>query len=73
VDYKQLINEVKVFLHTNAIENRMLIKSIRIDFYGDDLFKASFQFHQNADESMLIIRVSDRTKHESFKGHFSIN
>jgi|GEM_PF-3407090 len=69
----QDINEVKVFLHTNAIENRMLIKPLRIDFYGDDLFKVTFSYRQCADESMLVIRVSERTKHESFKDTFSLN
>ena len=70
---KQVTNKMKAFLHTNAIENRMLIKHTKLDMYGDDLFKVNFRYHQNADLSMLIIRVSERTKHESFPGFFSLN
>ena len=61
------------FLHTNAIEDRMLIKEPKLDYSGDELFKVSFSFHENADESMSIIKVSEREKSEAFEGAFSLN
>ena len=63
----------KVFRHNQAIENRMLIKKVQLDHYGDELIGVNFAFHQNADESMLIIRVSERERYASFPGTFSVN
>ncbi len=53
-------------LHTNAIEDRMLIKVDKLDFYGDDLLRVNFSYHENLDES-------ERKKYHSFKHTTSLN
>ncbi len=49
-------------IHSNAIENRMLIEDVRIDFSGDELFKVTFSYW-----------VSDRKKHDAFSGAFPLS
>jgi len=60
-------------IHNQAIEDRMLIDDRKLDFFGDELFRVTFSYHQNADESMLITRVSERKKYHAFPGSFSLN
>jgi len=60
-------------IHSQSIENRMLIDNISVDFYGNELFKVTFSYRQNADESMMIIRVSERKKYHAFPGTFGVN
>ena len=62
-----------VFLHTNAIENRMFIKDITLDYYGNEMLKIGFKYHKNMDDSMMIIRVSERKKYHAFPGTLSMN
>lgn len=63
----------KVFIHTNAIEDRMLIKELKLDFYGDELFVVNFAYTLNVDDSMEIIKVGERKKYQIFPGAFSVS
>jgi len=60
-------------IHSQAIEDRMLIRDRKLDFVGDEVFKVTFSYRQNADESMSIIRVSERKKYHAFPGTFGVN
>ena len=60
-------------LHTNAIEDQMLIEGVKLDFYGDALLRVNFAYHENLDESMVIVKVSERKKYHSFEHTTSLN
>ncbi len=61
------------FSYTTAIEDRMFVKDVRLDFYGDDLLKVNFAYTLNVDDSMQIIKVDERKKYDSFRDTMSLN
>lgn len=56
--------------HTNAVEDSMLIRKVRLDSDGD-ILKLEFVYHR--DEPMKIIKISEREVTALFEGTLSIN
>jgi len=59
--------------HTNAVESRMMIRRITLDYYGDSLLKIGFSYKINLDDEMRIIRIPDQIRTKAFEGTFSVS
>lgn len=62
-----------IFKYSNAVESRMMIRRVTLDYYGDHLLKVGFSYKINLDNEMRIIKISDQIETRAFDGTFSLN
>jgi len=58
--------------HTNAVESRMMIRRITLDYYGDHLLIIGFRYIP-VRSPFEIVKVSEKFNTGTFEGNYSLN